>query len=192
MTYRIVGQGGSGSVRKRALIAALDGEVKARRQGETGRASLAPANYEFLPAAPDGGEVKVRLRPRRKDSMLIDGSMTLASETGDLLSVEGRLVKPPSFWTRQVDVVRRYARIGNVRVPVSMNSSAQVLIMGASTLNMSYRYLSVNGVAVPDAGDADPTGACGAATQTADLTAAARRARERGRLPLAPVARRGE
>ena len=49
MRYSILGQGGSGSIRKRALLAALDGEVKARRDGDPGRAALAPANYEFTP-----------------------------------------------------------------------------------------------------------------------------------------------
>ena len=80
--------------------------------------------------------------------MLIDGAMTLARDSGELLSIEGRLVKSPSFWTRQVHVTRRYARIAGIRVPVAMESRAKVLVMGASTFDMSYRYLSINGAPV--------------------------------------------
>ena len=171
MHYRVVGQGGSGSIRKRALLAALDGEAKARRQGDTGKAGLNRSNYEFLAAAPVGGETRVTLRPRRKDALLVDGTMVLENTTGELLRVEGRLVKAPSFWTRQVDVVRTYARVGAVRVPITMRSRAQVVVMGASTLNMSYAYVSVNGVPVPDAAAADPDRACTAPEAAADAPA---------------------
>jgi len=151
MRYRILGEGGSGAVRKRALMAALDGEMKARREGDPARGALASANYEFVPEPPDGGQTRVRLKPRRKDGMLVDGAMVLASDSAELLSVEGRLVKTPSFWTRKVDVVRRYGRVQGVRVPVSMESTAQVLILGTSTFSMSYDYASINGTPVESA-----------------------------------------
>lgn len=170
MRYRIVAQGGSASVRRRALIAALDGEVKARRDGDPARAALSPRNYEFGPEPTDAGTVRVRLTPRRKDSMLIDGSMLLASDTGDLLSVEGRLIKAPSFWTRRVDVTRRYTRIGGVRVPSLMESQAQVRILGASTFSMSYEYASINGTSVASA--SAETAACLSAGATAGSGAA--------------------
>lgn len=149
MHYRILGQGGSGSVRKRALVAALDGEVKARRAGESARAALTPANYEFTPEPAVDGRARVRIKPRRKDAMLVDGAMTLVSDSGELLTVEGRLVKPPSFWTRKVDVTRRYTRIAGVRVPSMMESNAQVLVMGASTFSMAYQYAAINGAPIP-------------------------------------------
>ena len=152
MRYRILGEGGSGAVRKRALIAALDGEVKARREGDPTRGALTSANYEFVSEPAADGRTRVRLKPRHKDGMLVDGTMVLANDTADLLTVEGRLVKAPSFWTRKVDVVRRYARMQGVRVPVSMESTAQVLILGTSTFSMTYDYASINGIAVDNAG----------------------------------------
>jgi hypothetical protein len=172
MRYAILAQGGSGAVRKRALIAALDGEVKARRDGDPGRASLLPANYEFTPADPSGEVLRIKLTPKRKDSMLIDGSMTLARDGGEFLSVEGRLVKSPSFWTRQVHVTRRYARIAGVRVPVSMQSEAKVLVVGASTFEMSYSYLTINGAPVGGAAT-DAERACATPAAPADVRNAA-------------------
>ncbi len=148
LRYWIVGEGGSGAVRKRALVAALEGEKKARR--DTGaRAALDPANYEFTPEIAEEGLLRVGLKPRRKDAMLIEGNMFLSPDGADLVRIEGRLVKAPSFWTRQVRVVRRYARTAGVRVPVSMESTAKVLIVGTSTFAMTYRYLSINGEPVP-------------------------------------------
>ena len=148
LRYWIVAEGGSGAVRKRALIAALEGEKKARK--ETGsRAALDPANYEFTPEIAEAGLLRVGLKPRRKDAMLIEGNMFLSPDGADLVRIEGRLVKPPSFWTRQVRVVRRYARTAGVRVPVSMESTAKVLVVGTSTFAMTYRYFSINGEPVP-------------------------------------------
>lgn len=171
MRFRILGEGGSGAVRKRALIAALDGEMKARRAGDSARAELASANYEFAPEASVSGRTRVRLKPRRKDGMLVEGAMVLASDTADLLSVEGRLVKAPSFWTRKVDVVRRYARMQGVRVPVSMESTAQVLILGTSTFSMSYDYASINGT--PVEGASAETAACTSRTTAPESPAGA-------------------
>jgi hypothetical protein len=42
-------------------------------------------------------------------------------------------------------VVRRYQRINGVRVPVSIESVAQVLIAGRSTFQMTYEYETING-----------------------------------------------
>jgi hypothetical protein len=177
MRYEILAQGGSGAVRKRALIAALDGEVKARRAGDPARAALVPANYEFTSADGAADVLRVTLKPKRNDSMLVDGAMTLARDTGELLSIEGRLVKSPSFWTRQVHVTRRYARIAGVRVPIAMESTAKVLVVGASTFDMSYRYLAINGEPVAGQPDAAETGeaapGCGTPPIAADPAGAA-------------------
>jgi hypothetical protein len=74
----------------------------------------------------------------------------------DLVRVEGVLSKRPSFWTRRVEVVRRYGRIGGVRVPVAMESTASVLIFGRSTFTMTYDYLTVNGISLTSDSTACP------------------------------------
>ena len=62
--------------------------------------------------------------------------------------IEGLLAKRPSFWTRWVRIERHYTRIGGVRVPTSMTSTADVLIVGQSTFAMTYCYEEVNGALV--------------------------------------------
>lgn len=79
--------------------------------------------------------------------MLVDGRAVL-DEGGDLLRVEGKLSKNPSFWTSLVNIVRRYARIGGVRVPVATETRAKVKFVGTAQLEVLYDYQSVNGHAV--------------------------------------------
>jgi hypothetical protein len=69
----------------------------------------------------------------------------LTGDTADLVRVEGEPSERPSFWTRHVHIVREYARVGGVRVPVAMHSTADVLIVGSSTFSMTYQYSDING-----------------------------------------------
>jgi len=83
-------------------------------------------SVDFIAASLDtSGLMRVTVKPKRKDELLIDGVIILTPDTGDLLRVEGRLAKSPSFWIGRIDVVRTYDRIGGVRVPVRTESVAQ-------------------------------------------------------------------
>jgi hypothetical protein len=44
-----------------------------------------------------------------------------------------------------VDIIRTYGRIAGIRVPLSVESVAQVRIAGPSAMTMTYRYEMVNG-----------------------------------------------
>jgi hypothetical protein len=77
--------------------------------------------------------------------LLVDGSIFLNPEDGELVRMEGRLSKPPSFWTRRVEIVRWYQRILGFRMPTALESVANVLVAGVSTFRMSYEYESING-----------------------------------------------
>jgi hypothetical protein len=144
--YSIVAEGGSGYIRSKVLRAALDGEQKMWANNEPQRASLTNENYMFDAGAPaDDGLASVSVKARRKDVLLVDGSIFVQPSDGDLARIEGKLSKAPSFWTRRVDVVRKYERIGGVRVPISIESVAHVLIAGRSTFKMTYDYETING-----------------------------------------------
>jgi hypothetical protein len=144
--FTIVNEGGSGYIRSKVLRAALEGEQKMWANREPQKASFTNDNYTF-----DAGEqssdglASVTVRARRKDILLVDGSIFVQPGDGDLARIEGRLSKTPSFWTRRVDVVRRYQRMAGVRVPVSIESVAHVLVAGRSTFRMTYEYETING-----------------------------------------------
>ena len=147
--YQIVGEGGSGFVRGRVLRPWLDSEKKMWDAGDPERASFTHENYAFVDhgRTPDGLAC-LGVTSRRKDMLLVDGSIYVKADDGELVRIEGRLSKSPSFWTRKVDVVRHYQRINGVRVPTSIESVAQVLIAGRSTFKMTYEYETINGLRV--------------------------------------------
>lgn len=147
----IVGEGGSGYVRSHVLRPALEAERKMFLAGDPAKAALSEANYTFADDGASGdGLTLIAVKPRRKDILLVDGHVTVKAADGDLVRIEGRLSKTPSFWTRRVEVDRRYDRIDQVRVPVSIESVATVLIAGRSTFRMTYEYETINGRHVGD------------------------------------------
>ena len=150
-TYEITSAEGSGLIQKKVLIAALEAEQKAVESANKSQSALTPANYEFLDVSPlDAHLVKVDVRPRRKHVMLVNGALVIESDSADLVRVEGELSQRPSIWTRRVHVVREYDRVGGVHVPISMKSTADVLIVGSSSFSMTYRYSEINGRRVSD------------------------------------------
>src|SRR3982751_766150 len=144
-SYEIVSERGSDMVRGRVLRAVLDREAELVNSGNTEKGELTADNYEFSEAGRDSdGSHVVEIKPKRKDVLLVDGRAVL-NDGGELVRVEGRLAKNPSFLTSLVNIVRRYARIGGVRVPVATETTAKVKFVGASQLEMTYDYQSING-----------------------------------------------
>jgi hypothetical protein len=145
--YEIVSERGSDSVRTKVLRAVLKREQELVAAGEDTRADLTSENYEFEEAAGEGrgNERYVRLKPKRRDVLLVDGRMVLSSDGTELLRVEGRLAKNPSFWTSLVNVIRHYARLDGVRVPISTESNAKLKFVGLSYLDVRYEYETING-----------------------------------------------
>lgn len=147
--FEITRQNGSALIRERVLIKALETEQRSQEPGERGRAALSAENYAFSAIGPvAGGLVAIGLRPHTPNKMLLNGIVTVRPETGEIDRLDGSLSDTPSWWTRHVDIARRYARVAGVSVPVEMSSRADVRVAGESFFRMTYEYVSVNGQAV--------------------------------------------
>jgi hypothetical protein len=143
--YTVVSESGSDYIRNKVLRTVLKREQELVAGGDCRRSELTPDNYDFEDASHANGERYVLLKPKRKDVLLVDGRMVLNSENGELLRVEGRLSKNPSFWTSLVNIIRRYGRLDGVRVPIATESVAKVKFAGLSHLEVQYEYETING-----------------------------------------------
>jgi hypothetical protein len=144
--YAITAEGGSSYIRSRVLRAVLDGERDVIAQGETASSSLTPSNYTFQANGIDtDGLANVLLTPRRRERVLVSGMMALNPADGGLVRLQGRLAKSPSFWVKDVDIVRTYQRIDGTVVPVALESKAQLRFLGDAALRMTYFYSEING-----------------------------------------------
>lgn len=144
-SYEVVSERGSEAVRSKVLRAILAREQDLVNSGGGEKGDLTAANYEFSEGGRDmDGSRVVQLKPKRNDVLLVDGRAVL-NDGGEVVRVEGRLAKNPSFWTSLVNIVRRYARIGGVHVPVATETTAKVKFVGTSQLEVLYDYETING-----------------------------------------------
>lgn len=143
--YTIVSESGSDYIRNRVFRALLRREQELVAAGDGRLSELTPENYDFKDAPAGDGERYVLLKPKRKDVLLVDGRMVLSRDGAELLRVEGRLSRNPSFWTSLVDVIRHYARLDGVQVPISTESVARIRFMGISHFEVRYEYDTING-----------------------------------------------
>jgi hypothetical protein len=146
LNYTILGEGGSDYIRSHVFRNALETERKMWASSAPDRSAITSENYTFDDSGDEAtGLARVGVRPKRKDLLLVDGSIFLRRDDGELVKVEGALSKNPSFWTRGVEVTGHYERIAGVRLPVAFESVANVLVVGKSTFTMTYDYEMVNG-----------------------------------------------
>jgi hypothetical protein len=143
--YEIVNERGADYVRNKVLKTVLIREQEIIAAGHADRAALTEENYVFTDDGMRDGFRHVLLKPKRKEVMLVEGRMVLSRDGSDLLRVEGRLAKNPSFWTSLVNVTRHFANVDGVRVPVSTESIAKIKFAGRSRMDVYYEYESING-----------------------------------------------
>ena len=148
--YRVTDEGGSDLIRRRVFRSMLENEEQIFASGDAARSGFTAINYELTAAAADEpGLVKLFARPKRHDVTLIDGAVFVTDTDADLVRVEGQLAKSPSFWTRRVHVVKQYGRVNGLRVPIRVESTAQIRLAGSSTMTMTYEYEMINGISIP-------------------------------------------
>jgi len=149
-SYEVSAQGGSGFIRDKILRGVLDHELKIIAQGDAAQSALALANYTFEPMGVDAdGLANVMLSPKRKDRVLVAGTLFLRPGDGDPVRLQGRLAKSPSFWVKNVEILRTYGRIGGVIMPVALESTAEIRWFGPASLRMSYACCEIDCRPVP-------------------------------------------
>jgi hypothetical protein len=147
--YTVLRESGSSLIREHVLLKALETEGRSHEPEEQGRAALTPDNYAFTAGSVVAdGLVAIGLRPHKPHKMLLNGIVLVQPETGEIARLDGSLSDNPSWWTRHVDISRRYGRIAGVSVPLEMSSHADIRVAGDSDFRMTYSYSMVNGVAV--------------------------------------------
>jgi hypothetical protein len=144
--YEIATERGSEYIRNKVLRTLLTREQELVNNGEAGRADISHDNYSFQEDSADSeGFRYVLLKPKRKDVLLVNGRMVLNPAGTALLRVEGTLAKNPSFWTSTVNIVREFAMVDGVRVPVTTATVAKLKFAGEAQLDVRYEYRTVNG-----------------------------------------------
>jgi len=145
-TFEVVREGGSEYVRNKTLRTMLASEQDLIARGKRLRASLDANNYAFEDGGlTDEGLQRVLMNPVKKSDGLIAGSLLIEPGSGLVTRIQGRLMKSPSFWLRDIEVTWKFAHIGGHVVPIEMTSTGRVRMFGRSEFRMVYNYVSIDG-----------------------------------------------
>lgn len=148
-SFEVVAEGGHEYIRNKVLRDMLEKEQTLIATGQPLRPPLVASNYAFDDGGADeAGLLRVLLKPLRKAHGIVNGSVLIDPTDARLVRIQGRLVKNPSFWVRNVDAVWQYARLGDAIMPVEFSSTAKVRLFGSANFRMQYDYVSIDGRAV--------------------------------------------
>jgi hypothetical protein len=129
-------QEGSGTLARQVFGRMMDGEKESVQAEGKQRSAMTPANYEFrlvgreeLSGRP---AYKLAISPKREDTFLIEGHVWVDAVDFAVVRAEGRVVKRPSFWTRSIQLVRTFKKVGPFWLPHRTESTNEVLLFGTT------------------------------------------------------------
>lgn len=129
-------QQGSGALNRRVFGRMMEAEQESLRAEMKARSAMTPENYDFRLLGQEvlQGRAAYRLEvtPRRKDTFLVAGLIWVDAQDFAVVRAEGRPSKLPSFWTRKVDFVRTFKKVGPFWLPLRTESVTEVLLFGTS------------------------------------------------------------
>ena len=133
--YRIRSGGGQG-LTEAVVKKVLDSETALLlKQDET---EISSSNYAFSLLREDfrnGHRCYVlQLRPLRKESNLIQGTVWVNAVTYLVERLEGRPAKPPSWWIHNIYVAVDFRDIDGIWLQTALYSTAEVRLLGPHTL----------------------------------------------------------
>ncbi len=133
--YIIENASGSG-LGERVVRKMLDGEIAFAK--DSGSTDITRENYDFLLIREEelNGQrcYVLELLPKRKSKDLLRGTLWVDAKTYLPRRIEGEPAKSPSWWVRDVRIALTYSYVGPMWLQTSSVASADVRILGRSTL----------------------------------------------------------
>ena len=136
ISFAVRAQQGSGLLNKRVFGRMMEGEQESLRPENKRRSAMTPENYDFRLAGEETIEgrraYRLEITPRREDTFLFAGTIWVDAADFAVVRAEGRPAKRPSFWTRKIDFVRTFKKVGPFWLPHRTESVTEVFLFGTS------------------------------------------------------------
>lgn len=154
VTYGDISFEGDSSIKTDVIGRYLSAEAQAMSETQPDDVAVTPANYKFTYKG--GTTLEGRpvflfdVNPRKKRDKLFKGQVWIDAETYLLVQETGTLVKKPSFWMRNVAFTRRYNIRDGIAVPVNVETSADVAIIGKVEMTIAFSNFTLADAAESD------------------------------------------
>lgn len=149
LQFKAVRFTGDGFVKTNVIVRLLQSEVDHIQKDQPGQTAVNNHNYKFAYKGREVLEGRLvhvfHVKPRKKRPGLFKGKIFVDAYTGTLVRAEGRMVKSPSIFIKDIDFRQDYADIDGFTFPVHMHSQAKARILGrviVDVVHRDYRPLS--------------------------------------------------
>jgi len=141
ITYKVLGFSGDDTVKKEVMARYMTAEIESA-QSRSGEIAISPANYHFKykGSVERNGQKSLifELKPRQKRIGLFKGELWIDAKTFLPTREQGRFVKSPSVFIKNVDFVRNYEIRDGFSYLRHMESKTDTRIVGLAQLNIDY------------------------------------------------------
>jgi hypothetical protein len=131
---------GDGFVKSNVITRLLQSEVDHVQKDDTSLTAITAANYKFsykgTLQTPNRLMHVYQVKPRKKRMGLFKGHIYLDAYTGALVRLEGRAIKSPSLFIKQIEFNQDYADVGAFTFPVHIRSEVSTRIVGRAIVDI--------------------------------------------------------
>ena len=134
---------GDGFVKNNVITRLLQTEVDHVQKDDLSLTAISLANYKFnyrgLSRVNDRTVHVYQVKPHKKRPGLFKGRIFLDATTGSLVRTEGKIVKSPSFFVKNIEFLQDFADFGRFTFPVRLHSEATARIVGKTIVDIVNR-----------------------------------------------------
>jgi len=143
LAFKAVNFVGDGFVKTNVIARLLQSEVDRAKQGDNSDVAITAANYKFTYKGVEeveGGPLchVFQVKPRHNRVGLFKGTVYLNVYTGAMYRAEGRMVKSPSFFVKNVEFSQDYAEVGGFDMVTHIHSTADARIIGKAVIDITH------------------------------------------------------
>src|SRR5215470_3942284 len=146
--FTILGEQGSGAIRKHVFHQLLSEETEASRRGTRNNTRLTPDNYEFQIVGEEsletGPAYVLSVVPKKENKYLINGKIWVDADDYSIVRIEGQPARNPSFWVHSVHFVHTYQKVGPFWFASSTHTTSEIRIFGESELTIENSNYTLN------------------------------------------------
>ena len=143
LEFKPVRFSGDGFVKSNVIARLLQTEVDHVQKGDTALTAITPANYKFsykgISRVEDRDVHVYQVKPLEKRPGLFKGRIFLDASSGSLVRTEGKVVKSPSFFVKNIEFLQDFADFGRFTFPVRLHSEATARIVGKTIVDIVNR-----------------------------------------------------
>jgi hypothetical protein len=151
LAFKVIDFAGDGFVKSNVMNRLLQSEADQVKRDQPSLTAIIPANYKFSYKATETVNGRLahvyQVKPREKRAGLFKGKVYIDVYSGSMLRAEGRLVKTPSVFIKDVEFTQDYAQVGDFNLVSHIHSVTDTRIIGRAIVDINhddYRVSTIN------------------------------------------------